>query len=171
MFGWFRKSKPPALPAAAPMFDPDVDLDVEATPGMQFRRAKAPQPASAVFQEIDQLDPEDEAINEQACRQAQQEIIGLIRQTGVTLSAKEQHDRMLGRAIEIRGQLVMFKRMVEEVREAQEDLRTDLRDMKVRQNPRTSVDQLADFWREHPFLVGFFGAELMHKINKALAQR
>jgi pyruvate/2-oxoglutarate dehydrogenase complex dihydrolipoamide acyltransferase (E2) component len=31
---------------------------------------------------------------------------------------------------------------------------------------KTSLDQLADFWRRHPFLVGFFGAELAHKLKR-----
>lgn len=173
MFGWFRRSQP-AFPVNAPMFDPSADLDVEAVFGAPpASTARASPKAADAFQEVSDIDPEDRAIIVQAAHQAQAEILAIMRETGVAWSEKEQHDKMFARALEIRQSLMMFKDMVSQVRDSHEEARRDYADMAnkvVSMRQRTSLDQLGDFWREHPFLVGFFGADVVHKLKKQLGQ-
>lgn len=178
MFGWLRRPKPPLIDPNTRAFDPSQDLDVESVLFGRASPSPAPTPtmtaAPNVFQEVEELDPEEKDIIMQAARQAQQEIRAVMQETGVTWTEKEQHDKMFARAVEIRAQLKMFQEMVIDVREEHERSReqfADMQDKVVSMRQRTSLDQIGDFWREHPFLVGFFGADIVHKLKKQLGQR
>jgi pyruvate/2-oxoglutarate dehydrogenase complex dihydrolipoamide acyltransferase (E2) component len=41
-----------------------------------------------------------------------------------------------------------------------------LRAVEKKPAPQTSLDQLVDVWSRHPFLVGWFGADFVHKLRR-----
>lgn len=49
---------------------------------------------------------------------------------------------------------------------AMRDSMDSLKDAVVNSKTKSVAESATDIWRDHPFLVGFFGADLVHRINK-----
>lgn len=163
MFGWFRPKRP---------VDDGIELDLDV----------GPEPPPPPPEDVATSFHEDDSAYAEFClniatiagHQAAMEVDSEERLRGMKYSDAERMDvmrmrgefhcrTMLMQHEQQRARHGMDERLLQEVAE----LKTLVANQQAA-GSRTSLDQVGDFWREHPFLVGWFGADIIHKLKKNL---